>query len=113
MRSLSDLSQSCKRERGRNERGETFEKVSPHAPYQSFKTEGIFLGVRTETAAEIGFDDRCRADGSDIGRKAAPRRCTTETVRIKNARSGRFNIHLNQTELLKNSFFNSSVFRFI
>ena len=74
MRSLSDLSQSCKRERGRNERGETFEKVSPHAPYQSFKTEGI---VRTETAAEIGFDDRCRADGSYIGRKAAPRRCTT------------------------------------
>ena len=69
--------------------------------------------MRTETAAEIGFDDRCRADGSDIGRKAAPRRCTTETVRIKNARSGRFNIHLNQTELLKNSFFNSSVFRFI
>ena len=44
MRSLSDLSQSCKRERGRNERGETFEKVSPHAPYQSFKTEGIFSG---------------------------------------------------------------------
>ena len=29
MRSLSDLSQSCKRERGRNERGETFSKVSP------------------------------------------------------------------------------------
>ena len=66
--------------------------------------------MRTETAAEIGFDDRCRADGSDIGRKAATRRCTTETVRIKNARSGRFNIHLNQTELLKNSLFNSPVF---
>ena len=109
MRSLSDLSQSCKRERGRNERGET----PPTPPTKALKLRGFFLGVRTETAAEIGFDDRCRADGSDIGRKAAPRRCTTETVRIKNARSGRFNIHLNQTELLKNSFFNSSVFRFI